>query len=60
MLVTCRVSLQISAVLENGPSVSQIKTSLDLDNYSILGLCMQWNYIINALFRIKTKIKYMK
>ena len=51
MLVTCRVSLQISAVLENGPSVSQIKTSLDLDNYSILGilgLCMQWKNIINV------------
>ena len=48
MLVTRRVSLQISAVLENGPSVSQIKTSLDLDNYGILGLCMQWKNIINV------------
>ena len=38
MLVTCRVFLQKSAVLENRPSVPQIKISLD--NYSILGLCM--------------------
>lgn len=53
MLVTCRVSLQISAVLENGPSVSQIKTSLDLDNYSILGLCMQWKNIINVGIKIE-------
>ena len=29
-----------SAVLENRPSVPQIKTSLD--NYSVLGLCMLW------------------
>jgi hypothetical protein len=44
MHVTCRVSLQKSAVLENRPSVSQIKISLD--NYSILGLCMLWKYVI--------------
>ena len=37
-MAPCRVSLQKSAVLENRPSVPQIKTSLD--NYSILGLCM--------------------
>lgn len=44
MLVTCRVSLQKSAVLENRTSVLQIKISLD--NYSISGLCMLWKYVI--------------
>ena len=63
MHVTCRVSLQKSAVLENRPSVSQIKISLD--NYSILGLCMlcTLKYAANLQERgtdMKKKLKQFK
>ena len=44
-MAPCRVSLQKSAVLENRPSVPQIK--LSLDNYSVLGLYMLWKSYLN-------------
>lgn len=58
MLVTCRVSLQKSAVLENRPSVSQIKTLLD--NYSVLGLCMLWKSYLNYAANLQERGTDMK